>query len=143
MEDNTKRIVLTTIALLGFGGAGFVAYRNFAGAGALPATLEGKGVCIACKQEVTAKHSALEPEPLKCPACGEKSVFKWWYCSDCHRRFVPKPELGEGGIVMLPMRPRCSGCSCESVTYFIEDFVDQSPIGDVELPRWPVTPGQK
>ncbi|MGE3182701.1 MAG: hypothetical protein AB7N71_13805 [Phycisphaerae bacterium] len=130
-----KNALLTVVALLGFGGAGYLIYRGTTSTSSAPDHFEAAGACLDCKQEVHVKHGAMEVEPFLCSACGKKAVFKWMYCFQCNRRFVPMPAKSPiDGTPCLPAHPECSGCHCADVTYFIEGFENQIPAGDVPLP---------
>lgn len=136
-----KNTVLTVLAVLGFAGAGFFLIRSFRGMGSpVPEQYEAPGVCVACKQEVTVKHRYDVGEPFACPACSAKAVFKWRYCNDCNRRFVPKLQTNpDNGNAMVPLGYVCPACSCADVAYYVPDLPGQIPIGDAELPKFPPT----
>lgn len=130
-----KNAILAVVAVLGFGVAGFMVYRSSTSDPSTPDAFEAIGACLDCKQEVHVKHDAMEVEPFACTACGKKAVFKWMYCNQCNRRFVPVPAKSPiDGSPCLPQTPECSGCHCADVTFYIAGFENQIPAGDVELP---------
>ncbi len=126
---------LLTVAL--FGVAGYLAFRGFSGPKGIVEKVESPGVCLACKQEVLASYKVGEAPPLVCSACGERAVFQWFYCYDCHRRFVPEPEPAPDGGFGVPMYPKCYACGCQSVQQLIPNFQEHVPSGDANLPKWP------
>lgn len=134
-----KNAVLTVLAIAAFGVTGVLGYRYLSGGeDPTPENLEAPGVCVGCKQEVTVKHKFDAVEPFTCTACGKPAVFKWRYCNECHRRFVPKLVTNiDTGNAMVPLGFTCPACSCADVNYFMPDFPGQLPIGDAELPKWP------
>jgi DNA-directed RNA polymerase subunit RPC12/RpoP len=137
----TKNVLLGLLTVAAFSAAGVFAYRHFTtGADNSPTGYESAGICLACRQEVTVSHKADEIEPFACSACGQKAVYKWLYCNECHRRFIPDLRFSDVDQQWhFPQIPACRACKCTDVTGFVGDILGQLPIGDAELPKWPPT----
>lgn len=138
----TKTLALGAFALAVFGVAGFLVYRHYtSGRDNSPIAFDSSGVCLACKQDVSFSHDPLELEPFKCPACGQAAVYKWMYCNECHKRFVP--NLIHSAVDKnwhFPQTPSCTICRCLDVQYFVGEIGGQLAVGDAELQKWPPVP---
>ncbi|MCA9244091.1 MAG: hypothetical protein KDA32_09065 [Phycisphaerales bacterium] len=134
MEGLGKKITLIVIAVAALTFAGVRACRVTANQVTVANELVGDGFCLACRTNVQFVHPKGEEPPHKCPACNERAVYRWYYCSECHRRFIPRMEKDIEGT-LRPVRPTyCAACGCENVGPYYEGFVEVPPIEDVEPP---------
>ena len=132
MQKNIWLAVVAAIVL------GIAAWRYFGGPKEFKIATEFRtqGVCLACKAETEASYKRGESEPLSCPTCKERAFYSWWYCNECHYKFVP--DLMKDGTNAPKPNPfaKCPHCNCPSVAKFDPEF--QSPKNTVPLPKWPV-----
>lgn len=93
------------------------------------------GVCLVCKADNEAVFRKGENEPLKCPSCSEQAFYSWWYCNECHYRFVP--DLLKDGTNTPKPNPfaKCAHCNCPSVAKFDPEF--HTVKNSAPLPKWP------
>lgn len=123
-------VALIAFAVYRFGRAG--------GAAPIPSQYTIEGVCLACKNEVRADASLNQPQPLRCPSCGQDAVYEWMYCNACKKRFVPNLARPDPqGPPRVPVVPSCSACGSTNVTAYIPEDPTQQPVGDAPLPPWP------
>jgi hypothetical protein len=118
----------------------FAGYRLFFGASQrvdLPDTFTGHGVCLACEEESLIVYQKGEREPFPCEACGQRSVYAWWFCDDCRHRFVPELVRQPDEPPRPTPFPYCTRCGCRGVAGWEPDNPYMAPEGDAELPKWP------
>jgi DNA-directed RNA polymerase subunit RPC12/RpoP len=129
-----KNVWLGVVGVIALGLAG---WRFFSGDKEFKLASEFRtyGVCLVCKAENEALFHKGENEPLKCPSCGERAFYSWWYCNECHYKFVPD-FLKDGTSTPKPNPfAKCAHCNCQSVAKFDPEF--HTPRNSVALPKWP------
>lgn len=94
-------------------------------------------VCLNCQQEIDVERPFGEAPPYKCPACDQRTACPWWYCYDCHWRFVPELRKTEDGRVRPEGNPVCTHCGCANVSEWYPASGTQTPMGDAPLPHLP------
>lgn len=139
MNKTQRNLALGTLAvvLLAYSGYRIFGQRRGVGALNIPEQITQHGVCLACKQEVEVTHPLRERPPYVCPVCGERAVYIWWYCYECHYRFIPTLEKDDQGVLRPTRFPRCPHCGCTTVGEYNPEMGRQTPEADYPLPKWP------
>lgn len=139
MSDTTRKWAALGIAVVAITLATILFLRNASDHRKYPQELTVDGVCLNCKQEVKARVQATSDfAPYDCPSCKDTSVYPWFYCDNCRKRFVPEliPGAGKNGKPALPIAPKCTACKSNLVLQYIPGF-SSPPVGDTPLPKWP------
>lgn len=139
VSQQTRKIVLGSAALAIIALA-VVLYAVRGGADAeLSNRFTIRGVCLETGQEVVVTYTVGERAPFVNPATGRRTVYTWYYCRDCNKRFVPELlPASDGGPPRLPVIPACPLCGGTNMTGWTPDDPDQAaPAGDAPLPKWP------
>lgn len=134
MEGLGKKITMLVIGVAALAFAGYRTCRVTADPLLVAQDLVGDGYCLACRTALQFTHDKAEQEPHTCPACKEQAVYRWQYCFECHRRFIPRLERDVEGTLKPVYPPACVACGCDNVGAYHEKFVDIPPIEDVEPP---------
>jgi len=138
MSSKNRQIALGAVALVVLVAAVIVTVARTSGGGGPSDTFTVDGICLACKQPVTAKYHCSERLPAVCPLCGERAVYGTYYCFDCGRRFVPHlVPASDGGPPVMPMIPTCSACGGHNVVGYLPEDPDQRGAEWAPLPEWP------
>lgn len=126
-----KNLILGLIAAAA---GAFAIYRlsTFESSAKLPSDYTVQGVCLACKAEAGLTQSVRERPPFECSSCKSKSVFPWFYCPQCKKRFVPPPEKRRDGSIGLPIVPSCPSCKATNAGNF--DVLDPEQEGAPAMP---------
>jgi hypothetical protein len=135
---NRKTILLGVLALLGVAAA--ARYLFFGtGGNQMPQRYSVNGVCLACKQEVTAgDYGIFDKFPLKCAKCNAQAVYNWHYCQTCNLRFVPVlAKTADGSPPPPPNMPPCPKCGGGATGTWDPNFYEGLKQGDLPLPPWP------
>lgn len=114
------------------------AWRGGSGAN-LPAELTARCVCLETHQEFTLKYGVRDAPPLVNPNTGRRTVYPWWYCPECNKRFIPDlvPDP-RGGPPKPPPIPSCPLCGSNRVGTWDPAIPEQAnPDGDAPLPELP------
>lgn len=127
---------LVAVLLLGFAGWRFMSAGD--AKPRIPDKMRAFGVCLHCKQENEATAKRMDLPPFECPACGEKALYPWLYCNDCHYKFVAKLVRRPDRDLPIPDPfPYCTHCNCSSVSEYIRTNPNQNVIATSPLPKWP------
>lgn len=104
-----------------------------------PTKVYGKGVCLETKAEIDYVREQGQYPPFVNPATGRRTVYPWWYCPACNKRFVPALiPARDGGPPRMQQPPSCPLCGSGSVGGWYPADPDQaSPAGDAPLPEMP------
>lgn len=136
MKPAVKNGILIGIVVVA---GGFAAYRLYdtSSGPSVPKDYTVQGVCLSCRAEAELTQSIRERPPFACKSCNAKSVFPWFYCPTCKKRFVPTPSKIAEGIVRLPVVPTCPGCGGNKGMSLNPTDPEQKPAGDLPLPAMP------
>ena len=139
MNKTQRNLILgiLAVALLAYSGYRIFGQRRGVRTLNIPEEITQNGVCLACKQEVEVTHPLRQRPPYVCPVCGERAVYIWWYCYECHYRFIPTLEKDENGVLRPTRFPRCPHCGCTTVGEYNPEMGRQTPEADYPLPPWP------
>lgn len=134
----SRNVVLGIVAVLLLGFAGWRFFSAKPVGPRIPSKFKAFGVCLHCKQEGEATFNRLDMPPFDCAACGEKALYPWLYCNDCHFKFVAKLMRRPDRDLPVPdPYPFCTHCNCASVSDFNRDNSNQTVMGTAPLPKWP------
>lgn len=137
MESSTTRNV--GLSVLAVAMIAFATWRFLGSSGKVRVAdqFTAKGVCLSCKQEGEALYKKGERPPYKCAACDQQAFVMWWFCNDCHYRFIPE-FVKEGASPARPTAfPKCTHCNCASVSGWDTENPAHAARGDAKLPKWP------
>lgn len=97
------------------------------------------GVDLETGQEVRVTYKLGERAPFLNPATGKRTVYPWYFCEDCQKRFVPElVPSPDGGPPRLPPIPTCPLCGGSRAGVWMPDYPDHAqPKGDAPLPKLP------
>jgi phage FluMu protein Com len=121
MEDSAKKAVLITIIVVCLAAAGVITYMTMGGGGTGGGKIDM--VWVKCNNPSCGHEYQMSPkeysdlvykndpravmmygaQPLKCPKCGENSVFAAIKCEKCGKVFFP-------GTVEGQFDDKCTGC---------------------------------
>jgi hypothetical protein len=90
-------------------------------------------------QELRVTYKLGERAPFVNPATGKRTVYPWYFCQDCRKRFVPDlVPSADGGPPRLPAIPICPLCGGSRTGGWMREDPDQAePAGDAPLPKLP------
>ena len=137
MEQSKRNAWLGVIAAAVLAFAGYRVFFKSDKAFSYPDEFTATGVCLHCGQTVTFSFAAGAKPPYHCEGCGEDAVYPWWYCEDCHYRFVPEMIREPGQPPRPNPYPTCTHCGCPNVSGWDSENPYQVPDGDAKLPPWP------
>ena len=105
----------------------------------LPTEVTAQCVCLETKQEFSLNYGLRDRPPLENPDTGRRTVFPWWYCQKCNKRFVPNLIPGRGGgPPRTPPIPSCPLCGSNRVGVWNPRNPESAePDGDAPLPELP------
>lgn len=102
-------------------------------------TFTAHGICFSCEVDQTVDYPREQRPPYNCAACGAtQSVYLWWFCHDCHKRFIP--ALTDDVPPVPAPFVSCTGCACRHVEQYDPEYNPQAPVGDVpprrQIEKW-------
>jgi phage FluMu protein Com len=135
MEDGTKKIVLIVVIVICFAAAGAITFMTRGGSSANAPAVQAK-LWVKCNNPKCDWENQMEraeynktalkngPDyavrfgvfPIKCPKCGEESVFEAIKCEKCGKVFFP-------GSVEGKFNDKCPGCGYSKE----EEAAEQQP----------------
>ncbi|MCG3127753.1 MAG: hypothetical protein CHACPFDD_02625 [Phycisphaerae bacterium] len=136
---NKRDLILGVIGILAIGGAIWMFVAKPGAPKPFPDTLNFDGICLKCRQDVSASAKREQRAPWECPTCKERSVYPWMFCHGCKKLFIPRLEAAsDGGPPKMPVVPVCTGCGgSRTGSYYPDDPEQQDVAGRVDLPKWP------
>jgi hypothetical protein len=138
MSPKVKNTVLGAIAIVAFGAAIAVFVMRNPESEYMPRKLTMRGVCLETKQDVTVTFNAGEQPPYVNPATGRRTVYSWYICPECKKRFVPKLVFLPGRDLPQPeIIPKCPLCGGDAAAWNPDDPNQPKPVGDVPPPDMP------
>ena len=138
MTQSQRRLVLGAVGVGLLVLAVVLATRRSGGPARLPSRTLTHGVCLACKQEVDVERAVRSEVPFRCPQCGERAVYRAFYCDKCRLAFVPDLHRNEfSEYPKPPAIPSCPKCGNARVKLYDPKDPDQQPEGELRLPPWP------
>lgn len=115
-----------------------LAMTRSGGPARLPTETLTHGVCLACKQEVDIVRAVRSGVPFECPECGERAVYRPFYCDNCRLAFVPdlhRDEFSE--FPKPPAIPSCPRCGNSRLAPYDPKNAAHEIEGELILPPWP------
>ena len=115
-----------------------LALTRSGGRASLPTETTTHGACLACRQQVDVVRAVGAGAPYECPGCGERAVYKLFYCPKCKIAFVPnlfRDEFSE--FPKTPPIPSCPKCGNNRLQLYNPEKPDQPLEEELILPAWP------
>jgi hypothetical protein len=137
LSPQSRKALLIAIAVLALGAAAALLLTRSDGEASYPSKFVTHAVDLANGAEAELELRQGERPPYANPSTGERTMFQWYYCAECNKRFVPPPQRGPDGLLRLPMIPNCPGCGNAGELWSPEDESQAHPAGDHELPKLP------
>jgi hypothetical protein len=138
VNEKIKKIVMLGLAVVAFVAAGVLLMTRSSSEAKYPTSFVTNAVDLVDKSEAKLSLAMGELLPYKNPKTGQKTMFPWYYCPECNKRFVPPPTKRADGIVALPMIPTCPLCDSRACSVWNPADPEQAkPAGDAPLPKMP------
>ncbi len=137
MNQKTKSVLLGMAAVAMLGVAVGLYLTRSTGGTRIPDEFSIHGVCLETGVDVAVTYRVGERAPFVNPATGQRTVYMWYLCRDCAKRFVPPlvpdPAGGPPRPPPIPTCPLCGGS--DVVAWNPDDPTQPEPVGDAPLPQ--------